>query len=490
MNGRPRAVLFFPQTGWDREGVSVSLPLGVMTVAAPLPGLGWDVTIIDQRLDSGWRNTVRQALADPGVRVLGISTMTGYQIQGALAVAALAREVRPDLPLVWGGVHPSLVPDTTIAHPLVDAIVIGEGEPPFTALCNAIANGDPWDDVPGIRFKRNGTIVETPKATPWPMDELPATPYQLVEAERYITTQTLGQRDIIINTSRGCPHPCTYCYVIAFFNRRWRAWSPERVLQEIQRAVEQFGVNAIHFDEDEFFVNVKRVRGILDLLEEAGLQLTFKTSCRVDYITRYDMEFLRRLKRNGFHQLFIGVESGSDRILKHIKKQITTDDVLVANQKLAAAGIMPKFSFMAGMPGETMDDIRATLRLMRRLVRENPAAHLTPLQIYSPYPGTPMYEECLAAGMPEPASLEEWAALNWNRVTYAGLDTRERAFMESASYFTFFLDEKTVAQYYEDNPMMQWLARVYSKIIRWRCENEWFGFMPEVYLLRRFASAA
>lgn len=486
----PRAILFFPATGWDTEGVSVSLPLSVLTVAAPLDQRGWTVTIIDQRLDSEWQSTLRRALADPNVKVLGLSTMTGWQIRGALDAAQVARDARPDLPLVWGGVHPSLVPATTVVHPLVDAIVVGEGEPPFTALCEAIQNGESWDSVPGIQFTRNGQTVTTPKADPWPMDDLPPTPYHLVDAERYVTTQTLGERDIIINTSRGCPHPCTYCYVIGFFNRRWRAWSPERVLQEVCRARDLLGVTAIHLDEDEFFVNVKRVEAFCDLLEERKLQFTFKTTCRVDYLNRYEPEFLARLRHCGFKQLFIGVESGSDRVLKHIKKQITVEDVLRCNRKLAAAGIVPKYSFMAGMPTETMEDVRATLRLMRQLVRENPDAHTTPLQVYAPYPGTPMYDEALSLGMPEPQSLEEWASLNWNRMTHSTLSRREQRFLEDASYFTFFLDGKTVAQYYEGNATMQWLARLYSKIIGARCDREWFHLMPEIRILKRLATAA
>jgi radical SAM superfamily enzyme YgiQ (UPF0313 family) len=170
-------------------------------------------------------------------------------------------------------------------------------------------------------------------------------------------------------------------------------------------------------------------------------------------------------------------------VLGFIEKGTRVEQVLRVNRKLARAGIAPKYSFMAGFPGETLGEIKDTLNFMLRLVRENPRSRTTPLQLYTPYPGTPLYDYCLQKGLQAPDRFEDWSEWGWERCSSGRLSPSIRRFLEKAAYFTFFLDGKTVP----DSLSSLWLrlaARAYGRYVRERIRLDAYAFMPEVALIR------
>ncbi len=195
------------------------------------------------------------------------------------------------------------------------------------------------------------------------------------------------------------------------------------------------------------------------------------------------LEDLRLFRQAGFHYLYLGAESGSDRVLALVEKDLTVDQILRANLKLREAGIKPKFSFMAGFPTETLDEVKQTLRLMERLVRENPDAYTTPIQIYSPYPGTPLIERCKAMGMKTPDTFEGWSDTGFEHVKFHSLSPKEERTVQSAAYFTFFLDGKTMPDAVKSRAMRA-ATRLYGKVVRGRVRADWFGLMPEVAVIK------
>ena len=154
-------ILFFPSAGLDIKGASIVLPLPVLCVAAPLVKAGYTVKIIDQRLDKQWQKQMEEELrADP--LCVGVSAMTGKQIRGGLQASAHVKKLRPDIPVVWGGIHASLLPKQTAANPLIDIVVIGEGERTFLELVSCLEKKQEYHKLPGICFKAaNGCIVKT-----------------------------------------------------------------------------------------------------------------------------------------------------------------------------------------------------------------------------------------------------------------------------------------------------------------------------------------
>ncbi len=483
---RPIVVLVYTRTGWDIKNVTSLLPLSVLYLVRPLKQAGFDVALIDQRIDRDWAATPRRAA--PNALFVGISAMTGTQIEWGLRAAAAVREAAPRTPIVWGGIHPSMTPAQTAAHPLVDIVARGEGETTVVEIARALAGGGDLREVAGLTFRRDGGLVETPDR---PMldslDQALVPDYDAVSVEDYITTQTLGLRDLAITTSRGCPNRCVYCYNPPYNRRRWRAQSSAAAVEHIRSVHERFGVQGILIKDDNFYVDRRRVEAIAEGLNRANLGVIVRGECRADYIARgWDEAFLRFLHQSGFREMTVGAESGDDAILSQLNKDITVADIREANQRLRRAGIAVKFTFMAGFPSEDRAALRRTVALMLELIDTNPLARVTPLHLFAPYPGTQLFDAAVANGYRPPADLAAWAKVSFHNLDLPWIAPAASRRLERASVATYFLDRQTVAEYFTGRPLVQAAARLYGRVIRWRCRRMFFRFMPEMGLLDWF----
>jgi radical SAM superfamily enzyme YgiQ (UPF0313 family) len=499
----PDIIFVYPRTLWDIKNVTTRLPLAALYIGSLLQDEGLTVQVVDQRTDEHWPETLRAALNGPPSESplwVGISSMTGRQIYWGLQAAQLVREARPGVPIVWGGVHPTILPAQTLAHPLVDLVAVGEGEQTALELSRLLRERAWADleqelgDIPGLVWQRREPaeapqVVHNAPRSYTPMDELPLLDYGLVDVEQYILSEVPGERSLQITTSRGCPMRCGYCYLtVVPDGRRYRAESPERTVDRIERLMDLYTLNAIHIIDDEFFTQRKRARRVCELILERGIKVTLRTNCRIDYIDRMDLDDLRLFRRAGFKHLYLGAEAGNDRVLALIDKGITREQIERANIKLAQAGIAPKFSFMGGFPSETIAEVKDTIRLMAQLVRDNPDAYTTPVQLYSPYPGTPLYDLCVedgltAGGQEMPQTLDDWTESGWEHIDYSWLSPAEERFLQKAAYFSFFLDGKTVAESMA-SPLARLAARAYGWLVRLRVRAGFYGLMPEVALIK------
>ena len=479
-------ILIYPRTLWDIKNVTTRLPLALLYIGSVLREHGFSVRVIDQRVDDCWSDMLRHALSARPLWV-GISSMTGRQIRWGLEVAQLVRNTDPAIPIVWGGVHPTILPEQTLAHPLVDIVAIGEGEMTALQLTQALCKGGSQvdlSDIDGLAWKREGQVIHNAPRSYTPMDEWPLLDYSLVDVDNYILAEVPGERSLQITTSRGCPMHCGYCYLtVVPDGRRYRAESPNRTVERIERMMRMFDLNAIHIIDDEFFTQRKRARRICERIIERGIEVTLRTNCRIDYADRMSMDDLRLFRRAGFKHIYLGAESGNDRVLDFITKEITREQIARVNLKFKEAGIAPKFSFMGGFPTETIAEVKDTMALMARLVHDNPDAYTTPVQLYSPYPGTALYDHCLQTGMHMPQTLEEWTESGWEHIDYSWLTPAEERFLQKAAYFTFFLDGKTVVESMR-SPLLRLFARIYGWLVRQRVRFNFYGLMPEVALIK------
>ncbi len=480
-------LLIYPRTGWDIAGVTTRLPLALLYIGTYLQRRGFSVEIIDQRVDPDWNESLKTALAQSPLWV-GISTMTGRQIRNGLAAAQMIREFDPAIPIVWGGVHPSILPEQVLDHPLVDMVVVGEGEATACELSQRLRSEGRHADlspIQGLVWKKGEHVIQNQPRPVLDMQELPPIDYTLVEIERYILREVGGERSLQMTTSRGCPMNCGYCYLGTVpYGRRYRAESPEQTVRAIDDLKERFPINAIHIIDDEFFIQIKRARQVCEMLAQHGNPIGLRTNCRVDALDRMDIEMLQLMRRAGFTHLYLGVEAGNNRVLDFIQKGITREQVVRVNHKLAQAGIIPKYSFMGGFPTETLNEVKDTLDLMVQLVSENDRAQTTPLQLYTPYPGTPLYDYCVSNGMQMPTRFEQWSDWGWEHCESEWLEPEEKRFLRKAAYFTFFLDGHTVCDSMTSS-FMKFAARLYSRYVRERIRLDLYAFMPEVALIKR-----
>jgi anaerobic magnesium-protoporphyrin IX monomethyl ester cyclase len=381
------------------------VPLSLLHLAPPLQQAGYRVRLFDMRAED-----IRELNVGNPVYV-GISCMSGLQIRYGLEAARKVRSQNPKVPLVWGGVHPTLLPEQTAANPYVDVAIRGEGETVVAKLAEALAAGAPLDSVKGLTYKAGGTVHSTPDADLADLDRIPVElPYDLLQLDKYPSVKA-GR--IHIQTSRGCPHRCGFCYNILFNRHAWRGKTADRVVDEIEFLTKRFPqAKIIDPIDDNFFVDKKRVEDICKGLISRGVKVAWRANCRFDYLSAYGEAFLRLLERSGCVELDFGGETGSERLQQFICKDVTHEQILQSVENLSkwAPGIEPYASWMSGLPDETNADLSATFDLMDRMRQLNPKTQHFGIFVYTPFP-SPVLNE-LPAQFKPPASLEEWGDID------------------------------------------------------------------------------
>lgn len=484
-----KIVLVYPVTGMDVFGVNVGLPLACLYLGTVLQKAGYQVEILDERLTTTFAADVAACIRKERPILVGISSMTGMQIQGGLQAARAVRQVDPSLPLVWGGVHPTLCPNSTLKDPYCDIVVKSEGEITLIELADCLRRDGDLSEVDGIGYKEDRRLRFTP---PRPLiedlDVIPPPDYGLLDMEHYFTTApTTSQRQLQVVTSRGCPFDCEFCYNLKFNERRFRYFSAERTVADIVDLVGQFGVRAIFIEDDYFFGHPGRVEKICDLLLEKNLNLLLQVPCRIDYLYRQKDEMINKLFRAGFKELWIGVESGSPARLKEILKRTTLEQVRQVNGLLARSDIYAKFGFMAGFPNEERQETLETVDFMFELAGSNPNAGLAPVAIYTPYPGTTLYDKAkLVHGMEFPDTLEGWSHFHFGENNNPFLSSRQKSFVSKVNVMSRFFERRAFERFSENRfkPVLLLLFDLYYRYLRLRCRWRFFQFMPEIPVIR------
>ena len=457
-------VLIQPSAGViDSMRTAHSLPLGLLS-AATLAMEEFDVVLIDTRCEKGWRERLLEALARKPL-LSGVTAVTGSQILSARKIASFVK-AHSDTPVVWGGVHPTLLPEQTLRDPLVDLVVHGEGEVTLRALARALAEKAPLHTVRGVGYKKDGEVHVNEERPFVDLNALPGLPYSLVSLRDY-TFEALGRPTFYIETSRGCPNRCAFCYN----SRRgpgWRAMSPERSLRQIDDLLAAYGGDEpVHlvFVDDNYFVDIPRTTAIAQGLLDGGYRLTYQVQgVQVEEIKRLTPADWDLLEESGVTRIDMGIESGSPKIQRLIGKGLVPEDVLALNRSLKGRTIRPWYNFMAGFPEETDDDLRQTLDLVRRLLHDHPEALISPIYNYTPFPGTPLFDRSVATGFRPPASLEAWSRCEWSRTMVPWVDDSTRNYLSALYVLSYFIDRKF--RYYKSLLGLQWAAEVLRPIAR------------------------
>ncbi len=389
--------------------------LGTLSLSAVLIENGISVEIVDLSVSLDGEDLIMTYL-ESDVICVGISTIIGPMLGHALNIARLVRNKRPDIPIIWGGIHPSTEPESTLHHELVDAICIGEGERTFLEIVDSLRHKKNLRSIPGIGVKENGNVIFTSKNKKYvDLDSLPLPPYHMIDLELFKKdTSRTGffglkeEQTLSIETSRGCTYHCTYC-ANAARKEKLRLMSPSAVIRSIAHIIKQ-GVRSVTINDDNFFINKERATEILREIVARKWDLEIFVAVRADYLSRLNEEDFRLMKRAGISMLGIGAESGSDRMLKLMNKKATVQSTLEASRLLATHQINAWFHFLYGFPNETKEDLIKTYQVMQKIAETNPYAQVN-LNLLIPNPGTPSYEACIAKGWDPPSSIEEWSEL-------------------------------------------------------------------------------
>lgn len=357
-------------------------PLGLMYIAAAVrQKLKIKVTILDAHLHKIGTEGIKKEILRQRPDVVGI-TATTFTLLDALAAAVAVKEAAPSVHLCVGGPHTSIYQDETIRLPAIDSIVVGEGEEAFVELIQALIEKKPLTGIKGLVFKApDKTIVNNgPRDFIADLDSISFPARDLIDYQRYRSLIAEHYTSTTIISSRGCPYNCLYCYHA--FGRKYRVHSISYMLQEI-RACLELGIREFWYFDDNFTVDRQRVIAFCTRIIEEKLKIMWHVRTRIDLI---DRELLERLRAAGCRRLFIGIESGNEKIIKVLRKDIELAKVREQIKLIKSFGFEIYLDFMIGSPGETAEDIKKTISFAISLDPD-----YVQFAITTPYPGTDLY---------------------------------------------------------------------------------------------------
>lgn len=382
-------------------------PLGLAMVAAVLKKKGYSVKILDLPALGFFENSLPTIIQQEKPDVVGITAMTPT-INSAVSVAKKVKESDSNIIVVLGGAHATILPEETLQNvPEIDIIVRGEGEQTTLELVRVLEeNPSSINRVLGVTY-REGARIESNPSRPLilDLDALPFPAFHLLPIEKYRLHPPFGRRSPVmpIITSRGCPYRCIFCSK-SVFGKKYRSNSPVYVVDEVQLLNEEFGVKEVKFYDDVFTLDRKRVVAICMQLKEQGIDIPWTCETRVNLV---DSELLGVMKDAGCYMIEYGVESGNQRVLDNLKKDITLEKAIEAFRLTHEAGIETVAYFMLGSPQETSETIKETIEFAKKLDPD-----FVQFSITTPYPGTELYS--LAVG-------EGYVPEKWDEYVYADL---------------------------------------------------------------------
>jgi radical SAM superfamily enzyme YgiQ (UPF0313 family) len=346
--------------------------------------------------------------------LLAVSVMPGPQMVAAIPLCRGFREKYPGVPIVWGGYFPSLYPDAALGANYVDFVARAQGELTFVELIAALRGSGDFSGISGLSFKdRSGRHIHNPDRPMKSPGDFPWPPYHRVDASKYILPTFLGSRTTVHQASLGCPFRCNFCGVVPVFNSE-KMEPAERTADLLRHQKTAYGVNAVQFYDNNFFLREEHARELADRM--APLNLRWWCEARIDIMLSYSDRTLRALRDAGSTMIFFGAESGSDWVLEQMNKQLKTEQTLALAQRIRRFGIVPEFSFIVGNPHDPERDTRECIGFIRKIKSVNPAAEII-VQHYIPVPQREGMYGRVDGQIEFPETPEEWAAQRWYNFT-------------------------------------------------------------------------
>ena len=364
-------------------------PLGLAYIASSLRKAGVDVEILDPSFEG--REFAEARIKKPDYDILGFSCFTmNYNVSKELA--ALAKSCNKKVLTVFGGPHPSIVPEQTIRDKEVDVVCLGEGEISFVELVRALESGSPLSKVGGIWFKKGKKVVKTPvRKRICDLDALPFPARDLLPMEKYLNSHigrgawAVKAPSTTMIVGRGCPFNCTYCSTKLIFGKSVRFRSAKNVADEIALLVKEYGIRGIAFVDDTFTISRAVVDSLCSELIKRKLGVQWACHTRVDTLSP---ELLKKMRKAGCNYITLGVESGNQEVLdKFVKKGIKLENVEKVFKWTKQAGIISGAYFILGIPGETKENMRETIDFAKKIRPD-----VVNFNVVRPLPKTEMYE--------------------------------------------------------------------------------------------------
>jgi anaerobic magnesium-protoporphyrin IX monomethyl ester cyclase len=395
-----KVVLFFPTPGIEQN---VWFPFPYLYLGPFLERAGYSVVVIDARVDREWEATLERQVDD--CVAFGVTSMSGPDLGSALRATEIARDANGAVPILWGGHHVSALPDQVLLEGVADVVLMGPSEFTLPKVIDAIAMGDEMPDLPGVVWMaKNGQISGNRTVSPAVFDYDIDPGYHLLDVEKYRSENNVTA----YFKTRGCPFKCTFC---ATGNFDTSTRTQQQYESELLHLINKLGFKNLVFRDPTFFLGKKTVLDCARIMKDLGPEVNWKGQARATFHKQYSRDDLKFMRDSGLKSVMFGIETGSERMMSTMEKRTKVQDAIKSAEVCADLDIEMYASFMFAMPGETVDDLKETIKLMREIKKIHPKALLQNC-IFLPLPNTRMYADALERGYVPPTTTEGWSTRN------------------------------------------------------------------------------
>jgi anaerobic magnesium-protoporphyrin IX monomethyl ester cyclase len=363
-------------------------PLGLLYIAGYLRSHSdFQVRVLDAQVEEMDYGQIAKAIAAERPDIVGIQTMT-HVLVDAIKTAEVVKKAVPDCHVCLGGNHTEIYPLETVRLPNVDSVVIGDGEIKFLELCRAIADKKSLAGIPGIVAKENGEIIDNgPGSHIEDINALDFPARDLVPIKKYQSIMDPGKTFTTLISSRGCPNQCAFCSEVGT-KFRWR--NAKNIADEIEEC-QSMDINVFFFFDDTFNAHPRHAIDVCREIIDRKLNIEFDVRARVNNVSE---EFLVALKNAGCRRIQFGVESGCEKILKELNKNITLDQIDQAFSLAKKHGFATYADFMIGNPKEGKEELMETLNFAKKIDPD-----YAQYSVFTPYPNTALYRRGIEEGL-------------------------------------------------------------------------------------------
>ncbi|MBT9438102.1 MAG: radical SAM protein [Desulfobacterales bacterium] len=442
-------------------------PLGLASIASYLGREGINADIIDcyARPDSDY--LIRDYLLTEKPSFIGLSCTTSSFLDG-IRIARLARSFLPDIKIVFGGPHVSALKNRVLENfSVIDFVVVGEGEQTLTELIEK--GNEEAHSVQGLVYRdANGEICFTGyRSKAIDLDTLPFPAYEKLAGYPDVYKLLIFNYPKAPNSScissRGCPYSCSYCDR-SVFRRSFRYNSAEYMYEHLRYLKKRFGIRHVIFYDDQFTFNRQRIEDFTRMLLDRPLGMTFNCVVRAEHI---DLELLRRLKASGCWMISLGIETGDEDLLAQHRRNVNLNLLAEKIRLIKKVGIRTKGLLMIGLPGETEDSIKKTMKYVFSLPIDD-----INLAKFTPFPGAPVYENIHKLG----EFNEDWEKMDCMHFQFIpnGMTKERMEELFQMFYKTHFLRPKVLWNY---------------TTMLWHSPDSWLRFIINIADFLNFAKS-
>jgi len=371
-------------------------------VAQTLKNEGFQIQFHDGNYDINYKTKILNYVSRNRGKILFIGFYLALlQVKDCIEIIKSVKSIDAKIPIVIGGPFPSVFPELVMKSGIVNVCCTGDGAKVAKELAHRIAHNKSLHDIPNITFMDKGKIVSNPRTLRDDLNENNRIYYEnFIDIELYVNDFMLHitreydssiKRAIPILTGLGCSYKCAFCEN-ALLGHRHISLSAENILEQIKYLNKKLNIDTYTFSDEDFFIDRPRLFRFLELLRKEDLNIKWATHCRVNYFNeRYiNDKLLKEMERTGCVRLAMGVESGSPRMLKKIRKDITPEQAILAAECGKDSSIYFSYSFIIDLPDETNEDLRMTFNLMDKLLSIKKNSFISAVHHYFAYPGTPL----------------------------------------------------------------------------------------------------